>query len=130
MEQTLEQVLAASPARLLPGRYAIARVADGFAPPSAFAAMRDEIETTAIVEERDLPAIDALAAEKWFRAIALHVATPFEAPGFIAAATSALAAAGINVYVVSTFSLDYVFVREEDAERSLLALAARGFPMA
>ncbi len=48
----------------------------------------------------------------------------------IAAATSALAATGINVYVVSTFSLDYVYVREEDAERSLQALAARGFPAA
>ncbi len=89
MAETLEQVIAASPVRLLPQRFAVARLADGSAAPNAFAVVRDAVETTAIVAEPELPALDTLAVEKWFRAIALHVATPFEAPGFIAAAQGA-----------------------------------------
>ena len=50
--------------------------------------------------------------------------------GFIAAATGACAACGINVFVLSTFSYDYLLVAVADRDATLTALAGRGFPIA
>jgi len=63
-----------------------------------------------------------------FRALRLEIATPFEAPGFIAAATAALAEEKVNVLVFSTFSFDYVLVEAEMLDRAIEILGARGFP--
>ena len=62
--------------------------------------------------------------------IRLEISLSFQAPGFIAAATGACAAVGINVFVLSTFSYDYLLVPIADREATLTALRTRGFPVA
>lgn len=53
---------------------------------------------------------------------------PFGAPGFVARATTACAEAGVNVFVLSTYSFDYVLVPEPDRQAALDALTRAGFP--
>ena len=65
-----------------------------------------------------------------FAAIRLEISESFGADGFIATATGACAAAGVGVYLLSTFSFDYVFVAPERLDVALDALAGAGFPVA
>lgn len=63
-----------------------------------------------------------------FAVIRLEISLPFGAPGFVARATTACAEAGVNVFVLSTYSFDYVLVPEPDRQAALDALTRAGFP--
>lgn len=95
--------------------------------PDAFAVIRDRGELTIIAERSLLPG-DVLAIEDGFRLFEFIVAEPFGAPGFISAIAAALAARGINIFPMSTFSRDYVLIRDEDCPAAITALVERGFP--
>lgn len=127
--QFLQRVIATSPVRVLPGRFAV--VECGATPDVAlcFAVMNDGDEVTAIIEETHLVSIAQRGCQKWFRILQLNVSAPFEAPGFLATAASAIAALGVNVFMVSTFSRDYILVRSDDLEQSLSGLQTAGFPI-
>ncbi|MFN8553807.1 MAG: ACT domain-containing protein [Candidatus Obscuribacterales bacterium] len=62
-----------------------------------------------------------------YKLIALNVSVPFYSVGFIATVCDALASAGMNVLVVSTFSRDYIMVRVDLIERSRGDPAFTGF---
>jgi hypothetical protein len=127
---SLDRVIAHSPVRLLPGRYAVAKCAAPPAGPGFFMVACDADETTVIAEEAQLPALAPREADGDYRLLEIRVATPFEAVGFLAAVSAALANAGINILIVSTYSKDYVLLKDESAARGLEALAAAGFPVA
>jgi hypothetical protein len=63
---------------------------------------------------------------------ALEVAGPldFALTGVMASLSGALAAAGISLFVVSTYDTDYVLVREHDLARAKEALEAAGHRVA
>jgi hypothetical protein len=63
-----------------------------------------------------------------FAVIRLEISQSFGAPGFVARATGACAEAGINVFVLSTYSYDYVLVPQPDLPGALAALGSAGFP--
>jgi hypothetical protein len=63
-----------------------------------------------------------------FAAIRLEISDSFGADGFIAAATTACASAGIGSYLLSTFSYDYLFVAPQRLDDALAALGRAGFP--
>lgn len=95
-----------------------------------FLVARDGDETTVVTEERHVASVLFEEEVKWFRLIEIQVSLPFLAKGFIAAVTRALADRDLNVLVVSTFSKDYLLIREEGADEALAALRALGFPLA
>jgi hypothetical protein len=127
---TLDEVIEASPVAILDDEYHVSRV-DHFPPDGdCFAAISDGTEITLIASSGH-PAIAASSEREGpFRALRLEVAVPFGAPGFVAAATTALAQAGVNVFLISTFSFDYVLVKAHDVDAALGALGDRGFPIA
>ncbi len=125
----LDDVIRSSPIAVSRERYAVVRLAEPCPLDDHFLVCRDADETTLIAPEARVPWAAALATETWFRLLAIHMATPFATPGFLARVTSVLAQRGINVYVVSTFSKDYVLLKEEDLERGVAALAVIGFPI-
>ena len=127
---TLEEVIQASPVRVLEGSYSVLRVSTIPSTVNYFAAVSDGSEVTIVVPADDAATLDASNAEGPFRMLRLEIAAPFAAPGFIAAATTALAQAGVNVYVLSTFSFDYVLVKAHDLKAAVTALGARRFPIA
>ena len=112
---------------LLDGRYAVARLApDADLPPwashGAFVTItRTSDELSIVTEEANVP-FDVKAERGW-RCLKLDGPIPFETIGVAAKFTSALANAGVSVFVVSTFDTDYVLVKEEALPRALAALA-------
>jgi hypothetical protein len=107
---------------LLPGRFAVARLDAHAALPDApaatvlWSATRTRDELSLVCEESMVPA--GARAEHGWRAFALEGPIPFEQTGVIAGLTAPLAAAGIPVFVLSTFDTDYLLVREAHVERT------------
>jgi hypothetical protein len=50
----------------------------------------------------------------------------FSAVGVLAGLVGPLAAAGVSVFVVSTFDTDYLLVQDGDLDRAVLALRQHG----
>ena len=50
----------------------------------------------------------------------------FSVPGILASVLEPLAKAGIGIFATSTFSTDYVLVKEKDVDRAVEALRAAG----
>ncbi|TKX83492.1 ACT domain-containing protein, partial [Halorubrum sp. SS5] len=88
--------------------------------PGAFATVREAEETTVVVEECEVDAVDADAVEPGWRRLTFEMELPFELVGFLAAVATALAEVDVSVFVVSSYATDHVFVGEED-----LSAAAR-----
>jgi len=115
---------------LEPGRYAVMR---GRAPlPRAGAGdrgLRAELaaagERSAVLPEEEVP--PGATAERGWRWLRLEGPLPFAAVGILAPIATALAAAAVPVFVLSTWETDHVLVKESDLERALTALRGAGY---
>jgi hypothetical protein len=89
---------------------------------------RDTYEMTVVTKEEHLGDVDVLDinADRWLL-LAVDCANPFYCVGFIARISAVLSAAGMDILVVSTFSCDWVFVKEDDGPRAATLLLAEGF---
>jgi len=89
---------------------------------------RDEYELTVVTKEEHLGDVEVLDmnADRWLL-LAIDCANPFYCVGFIAKISAALSGAGMDILVVSTFSCDWVFVKEDDGPRAADLLRAEGF---
>jgi hypothetical protein len=115
--------------RLLEGRYGVARLAPDQPVPEwasgVFVSItRTEDELSIVCDEESIPSM--ITAERGRRCLALAGPIPFEAIGIAASLTTPLAAAGVSLFLVSTFDTDYVIVKEEALERALAALRGAG----
>lgn len=127
--QNLEQIIRTSLVRIMPGRYAMAKLASApmLSRECFFCVTTDDDETTVIVDEACLEKLSYTDVQKWFLLVELAVSLPFFAVGFLAKTTNAIAEAGLNVLVISTFSKDYLLLREETISEALNALKNIGF---
>lgn len=117
---------------LLPSTYAVCRLAANAAvpewPSGEFVSVtRTANELSIVCEERFVP--DDVKAERGWRCFALEGPIPFDTLGVAAAMTSALAAARISVFFVSTYDTDYVLVSEGSVDSSVAALREAGFDL-
>lgn len=94
--------------------------------PDAFATIQDETETTVVVEQDDVDAVDASEVESGWKRLTFEMDLPFELVGFLATVASALAEVDISVFVISTYSTDHVFVKEDDLDAAVLRLENLG----
>ena len=119
------------PLRLLPGRYAVARLLpDAVVPPWAdgpglSSVTRTAEELSVVCDERRVPA--GAKCESGWRAFQLLGPIPFGVTGVVSGLTAPLAAAGVGVFVLSTFDTDYLLVKDADLAKAMAALAAAGF---
>lgn len=125
----LDAVIANSPVVMLPGTYCVARLRPSSLPSRHFMVTMDSSETTVIAREEELGELDAIDIRRGYRLIEVRVATPFEGIGFLATVCGAIAEAGLNILVVSTFSADYILLQADEAEAGLDALRGLGFPI-
>ena len=80
-------------------------------------------ELSVVCAEDDLPpSVDERVEHGW-RAFAVEGPLPFSMTGVVSGLTSPLAAAGIPVFVVSTYDTDYLLVKAADFERARGILA-------
>jgi hypothetical protein len=95
--------------------YAVARVPDRPSGVDTFATVRDDDETTVVVAESRLEALEEIeAVERGWRRLSFEATLPFDLVGFLARVATALAEAEVSVFAVSAYSTDHVLVAEAD----------------
>lgn len=116
--------------RLLPGRYAVCRLAPGSPLPSPsgeedlWSVTRTRDEVSVVLPEAGVQ--EDWKAETGWRCFEVAGPLDFSLTGVMAALTVPLADAGVSVFAVSTYDTDYVMVREADLGRAREALTAAG----
>ena len=127
----LTEVIATSPMRLMASPYWVLRTKEVTPSRAHLAVVDDGVETTVVTSDQVMAErLPTSEVEGPFACFRLEISLSFGAPGFIAAATSACATRGLNVFVISTFSFDYLLVPLFDQGAALDALAHAGFPIA
>ncbi|MFC7095783.1 ACT domain-containing protein [Halobaculum marinum] len=101
--------------RVAPETYAVCRLDPGATPPpTAFAVLRDETETTVVVDQdAGAPAAATEVARDW-RRLTFEMELPFDLVGFLALVAGELADVGVSIFALSSYSTDHVLVKEDD----------------
>lgn len=116
---------------LLPQSFAIVPLAAGSGLPWWSAASRGllawtrtDSEDSLVCEQRLVP--DGVRAERGYRALQVAGSLPMHATGILAGLAAPLAAAGVPIFVLSTFETDYVLVPAGRLEAAVRALRTAG----
>ena len=88
-----------------------------------FSITRTPAELSIVCAEDDLPPSVERDVERDWRAFAVVGPLPFSLAGVVSALTSPLAAAGIPVFVISTYDTDYLLVKVANLTRARELLA-------
>ena len=131
MTDDLKKIIESSTFTLHEGRFIVAKVKT--APPvdDHFMVSKDKDEISVVTKEENLEKLDLIEKNKdFYVAFELKISLPFYAVGFLAAVTGAMGERGMNNLVISTYSKDYLFVREEHLEKATQALLDLGFKKA
>jgi hypothetical protein len=128
LDNKLAEIIKTSKIVVHPGRYAYLKAGETEIN-NHFLVAKDKDETTVVTEEKNIKNTDYEKDVKWFKLVEIKVSAPFVAKGFLAKVTKTVADKGLNVLVVSTFSKDYILVREETWETAIEALEKVGFPI-
>lgn len=107
-----------------PETYAIVKTKRALA--NALAVIKDDRETTCIIDESKLGAQKFLGFEGDWRMITFDMVLPLSLVGFFAAVSGALAAAGVNLFTVSAYTTDHVFVKNPKLETAVKSLEKLG----
>ncbi|MCL4419084.1 ACT domain-containing protein [Patescibacteria group bacterium] len=128
MNNDLKKIISSSSFILHEGRFVYAKVE--IAPPTGkhFLISKDSDEITVVTKEENIGELDLIEKNKdYYSLIELKVSLPFYAVGFLATVSSAIANKGMNILIVSTYSKDYILVREEHEKNAILTLTELGF---
>jgi hypothetical protein len=104
--------------------YAIVKTQRALA--NALAVIKDDRETTCVIDESKLGAQKFLGFEGNWRMITFDMVLPLSLVGFFAAVSGALAEAGVNIFTISAYTTDHVFVKNEKLETAIGALENLG----
>lgn len=91
-----------------------------------FMILRDAHEVTMVIEEDDWRrmrhAVRDARSEAGYRLVTLDIELPWTTVGYLARVTELLAAAGISVGAISSFSRDHLLIRQQDLGSALRVL--------
>jgi len=94
---------------------------------SPFLIFRDGREVTLLLEEDDWQRIRHIVRdakiERGFRVVTLDIELPWNVIGYLARVTEILAASGIPVGALSSFSRDHLLIKQDDLGRALSVLS-------
>lgn len=112
------------------GRFAVCKLPPDSAVP-AWGMAGDVFSVTRTVEELSVVCRQELVpsgtqAEIGWRCLRVAGAMPFTLVGVLASLTGPVAAAGVGIFVVSTFDTDYLFVKEAEFQAAVAALRGAG----
>ena len=116
--------------RLLPGPYAIVRLASNapvpnWAPKGNFTSVTRTLDELSVVcATENLPA-DVLSPHRWI-CLKLEGPFPFSQTGVLLSFIEPLSSKGIPIFALSTYDTDYVLIQEEFVDASLNALHEAG----
>lgn len=89
-----------------------------------FSIIRDEKEITVIAKEGI--ELQSISEQRFFKRITFDVTLPFELTGFLSHVSTLLANHDIPVFLISGYSTDHLFVREEDSRKAMEILKRDG----
>jgi len=89
-----------------------------------FSVTRTPNELSIVCPQANLP--DRAPADRDWRCLMLEGPFELSEVGVMAAITRPLAAAGVSIFAISTYSTDYLLIKEEQLSQALTALAASG----
>lgn len=119
--------------KVLPHRYAVCQLAADTPPPAwafppgegfASVSLTDD-ELSVVCRQDGVP--QQVKAERGWRCLKVEGPLVFDAVGIMAGLTSALAAAGVAVFAISTYDTDYILVKDERLAASVEALRHQGY---
>ena len=94
-----------------------------------FMVSKDKDEITVITKKENINNLKVLELVGDYKLIEFKPAVPFQTVGFLAKIAEIIANQGMNILIVSTFSKDYIMIKEEFCEKGLQALKNVGFPI-
>jgi hypothetical protein len=92
----------------------------------SLAVIKDDRETTCIIDESKLGSQKFLGFEGDWRMITFDMVLPLSLIGFFAAVSEALAEAGVNLFAVSAYTTDHIFVKGQKLDTAVKALEKLG----
>jgi hypothetical protein len=93
---------------------------------NAFAVIKDDRETTCILDESKVGSQKFLGFEGDWRMITFDMLLPLSLVGFFAGVSGALADAGVNIFTISAYSTDHVFVKNQKLDVAVKTLEKLG----
>lgn len=127
MQEKLQEIIKNSSFRVIPGTFLYLKTAS-VPQGKHFAVMQDEDEITVVTKKDAVSGLKILEQNKDERnLIEIKVSIPFNAVGFLASVSGAIADNGMNVLVVSTYSKDYILVKTNCLEEVREILLNLGF---
>ena len=128
MDSSIEKIIGESTFRVEEGRFVYAKVSKAPRIENHFLVSRDADEITVVTKEENLPELDLEERNKdFYRLIGLNVSVPFYSVGFLATVSQAISEQGMNILIVSTYSKDYILVKDDKSEDAKLVLLGLGF---
>jgi hypothetical protein len=122
------QVIRQSSFQILDGKYIYCKVKSFPKGRHHFLLTCDDEEITIVTTEERLDELSLIERNKdSYRLIALNVKVPFYSVGFLATVSDAFASRGMNVLLVSTFSKDYLLIKEDLIDTAKTVLMELGF---
>jgi hypothetical protein len=106
------------------GTFAIVKTRRALA--GSLAVIKDSRETTCIIDESRLGSQKFLGFEGDWRMITFDMVLPLSLVGFFAAVSGALAEAGVNIFTISAYTTDHVFVKNPKLGTAIQALEKLG----
>ena len=94
-----------------------------------FMVSKDKDEITVVAKKENLKELNVLEVVGDYKLIEFKPAVPFQTVGFLAKIAETIANEGMNILIVSTFSKDYIMIKEELCEKGVQALKNVGFPI-
>ena len=94
-----------------------------------FMVSKDKDEITVITKKEKIKNLKVLELVGDYKLIEFRPAVPFQTVGFLAKIAEVIANKGMNILIVSTFSKDYIMIKEQFCEKGLTALKSIGFPI-
>ena len=78
-----------------------------------FMVSKDKDEITVVTKKENLKELNVLEVVGDYKLIEFRPAVPFQTVGFLAKIAETIANEGMNILIVSTFSKDYIMIKEE-----------------
>lgn len=94
-----------------------------------FMVSKDKDEITVVTKKKNIKDLNVLELVGDYKLIEFKPAVPFQTVGFLAKIAEVIANQGMNILIVSTFSKDYIMIKEKELEKGLGALKDTGFPV-
>lgn len=128
MDKDLKDIIAKSTFEIQEGRFVYAKVKSAPEINNHFMVSKDKDEITVVTEEGNLEELDLIERNKDnYKLITLNVSVPFYSVGFLATVSNAIAKERMNILIVSTYSKDYIMVREDKLDTTRRVLLSLGF---